>query len=389
MIYGGAGIVSGIIRRQCLSQVLVFGVAMTRKKVGIYSQNISCRLSSMAIPKNIHQNDDDDRHSDKDGTNDLISSNKHCPTCCCGQNSESQSNQPLPPPLPEPTYSVHKRVLPSHLIALSSSRGRQMLMETLSASQDWDSPYWSLSEHFQNQSDPAFCGITTLIMVLNSMSIDPQIRWKGGWRYFGSEDVLLTKCCISAERIRRVGITMDEYKQLAHCQGVRVIMKRPNCIDEFRNDLRIACLTSRGDSSATKLVCSFSRAALGQTGDGHFSPVGAYHAESDSALVMDVARFKYPPYWVSVDDLYRAMCPIDEATQKSRGWFLLSDPPRHRVSISNENYHHNIHELEHRRPAKLVPLVGQSDICPIGKIKVQFCKVASEANYGRDPRKES
>lgn len=169
-------------------------------------------------------------------------------------------------------------------------------------------------------------------------------------------------------------------------------MKRPNgpnTINEFRHDLRIACAAGQGNSSATKLVCSFSRAALGQTGDGHFSPIGAYHAESDSVLVMDVARFKYPPYWASLEDLYQAMQPIDEATQKSRGWFLLTDPPRHGVATSNGNDVHDIHKLERRRPAKLVPLVGQPDICPIGKIKVQFCKVASKAGSSGVTRTES
>jgi hypothetical protein len=29
------------------------------------------------------------------------------------------------------------------------------------------------------------------------------------------------------------------------------------------------------------------------TGDGHFSPIGAYHAENDLVLILDVARFKW------------------------------------------------------------------------------------------------
>jgi glutathione gamma-glutamylcysteinyltransferase len=43
---------------------------------------------------------------------------------------------------------------------------------------------------------------------------------------------------------------------------------------------------------------SYSRKVLGQTGDGHFSPVGGYHPGKDLALIMDTARFKYPPHWV-------------------------------------------------------------------------------------------
>ncbi len=33
--------------------------------------------------------------------------------------------------------------------------------------------YWSLSENFVSQSDPSFCGLGTLAMVLNALHIDP------------------------------------------------------------------------------------------------------------------------------------------------------------------------------------------------------------------------
>jgi hypothetical protein len=41
-------------------------------------------------------------------------------------------------------------------------------------------------------------------------------------------------------------------------------------------------------------------------------------------LVMDVARFKYPAYWVSLDLLWESMHPKDEFTNKSRGYVILS-----------------------------------------------------------------
>jgi len=37
---------------------------------------------------------------------------------------------------------------------------------------------------------------------------------------------------------------------------------------------------------------SYSRRTFGQTGDGHFSPIGGYHAGKDLVLILDVARFK-------------------------------------------------------------------------------------------------
>ena len=74
----------------------------------------------------------------------------------------------------------------------------------------------------------------------------------------------------------------------------------------------------------TQIVVSYSRSSLGQTGDGHFSPIGGYHKERQLLLILDVARFKYPPYWVSVDDLWQAMMCHDEETHRSRGYVLLN-----------------------------------------------------------------
>lgn len=39
--------------------------------------------------------------------------------------------------------------------------------------------YFKLGSHFQTQSEPAYCGLATLSMVLNSLEIDPGRKWKG------------------------------------------------------------------------------------------------------------------------------------------------------------------------------------------------------------------
>lgn len=56
-----------------------------------------------------------------------------------------------------------------------------------------------------------------------------------------------------------------------------------------------------------------------QTGTGHFSPIGGYHAGRDMVLILDVARFKYPPHWVPLTLLWEAMDTIDKATGQRRG----------------------------------------------------------------------
>lgn len=56
-----------------------------------------------------------------------------------------------------------------------------------------------------------------------------------------------------------------------------------------------------------------------QTGDGHFSPIGGYSALYDMVLILDTARFKYPPHWVPVELLYKAMARVDSVTGLPRG----------------------------------------------------------------------
>lgn len=41
-------------------------------------------------------------------------------------------------------------------------------------------------------------------------------------------------------------------------------------------------------------------------------------------LLLDVARFKYPPHWISLPLLYEAMKPHDVVTGKPRGYFLIA-----------------------------------------------------------------
>lgn len=41
-------------------------------------------------------------------------------------------------------------------------------------------------------------------------------------------------------------------------------------------------------------------------------------------LILDVARFKYPPHWVPIDIIFKAMLTIDKSSQKQRGYIILS-----------------------------------------------------------------
>eukprot|EP00980_Cylindrotheca_fusiformis_P005670 scaffold1184_cov132-Cylindrotheca_fusiformis.AAC.91 len=56
----------------------------------------------------------------------------------------------------------------------------------------------------------------------------------------------------------------------------------------------------------SRVMINYDRGGIGQgsMGHGHFSPIGAYNAELDAFLIMDVAKYKYPPVWVPTSNLF-------------------------------------------------------------------------------------
>ena len=117
---------------------------------------------------------------------------------------------------------------------------------------------------------------------------------------------------------------MDQFNLMAMANGADVTMRRPTDTVESLETFRRSLVEASELRANTFVVASFCRASLGQTGGGHFSPVGGFHAASDSVLVLDVARFKYPPYWVPVPELYNACAAPDPVTGRARGWFELT-----------------------------------------------------------------
>lgn len=210
--------------------------------------------------------------------------------------------------------TLYRRPLPDDNIAFSSSEGKTVFAEALAAG--GMNGYFPLAEQFHTQAEPAYCGLGSLVVALNALAIDPGRLWKGPWRWFHEE---LLDCCVPLVEVRARGLDLDEVACLARCNGAMATLARAESSDigHFREALL------RAASGEQVLVAAYDRAALGQTGSGHFSPIGGYHAARDLVLVLDVARFKYPPHWVRVDRLWSAMLPIDAATGKSRGWIEL------------------------------------------------------------------
>lgn len=132
-------------------------------------------------------------------------------------------------------------------------------------------------------------------------------------------------CCVPLAVSKTQGVTMEQFWCLAKCNGANIKQFRfdKSSEQEFRKHIEVATTTGK-----YHVVTSFSRQVLGQTGDGHFSPIGGYHKDLDLVLLMDVARFKYPSYWLPVSSLWQSMGAIDAATNKPRGYFTIGRAER-------------------------------------------------------------
>lgn len=210
--------------------------------------------------------------------------------------------------------SFHRRELPTNAIAFSSTEGRRLFSEALATG--GMNGYFPLAEQFHTQSEPAFCGLGSLVVALNALSIDPRRQWKGPWRWFSEE---MLDCCVPLTDVRDQGVHLDELACLARCNGAHVEVHRGDVstLEAWRTALSIAAC------GEAVVVASYDRAAMGQTGSGHFSPIGGYHTQRDLALILDVARFKYPPHWVPAEQLFNAMEGIDPVTGQARGWLII------------------------------------------------------------------
>ena len=211
--------------------------------------------------------------------------------------------------------SFYRRPLPDALIAFAGAEGRALFGEAL-AKGTMES-YFAQAEQFHTQQEPAFCGLATLVVALNALAIDPGRLWKGPWRWYSEE---LLDCCAPLDRVKNEGITFDQFACLARCNGatVEAVRAEGSTVDAFRDAVARASSTE-----GSVVAIGYTRRVLGQTGDGHFSTIAGFHRDRDLALVLDVARFKYPPHWAPISLLFEAMLPLDPTTARSRGWMTL------------------------------------------------------------------
>ena len=210
--------------------------------------------------------------------------------------------------------------LPPNLIASASPDGEALLVAA-----DAREAYFTLVSNYVTQQTQSFCGVASMVMVFNAMQLPaPEVAAYAPYRTFTQDNVLdaRTDAILPRDTILKQGITLDQMGTLVGVQPVNVTVRHASdaSVDSFRSEAS-SYLAQPGHF----VLVNYLRKTLGQQTGGHFSPLAAYDKETDRFLILDVARYKYPPVWVKADELFAAMNTKDsDNDDKSRGYVLIS-----------------------------------------------------------------
>jgi hypothetical protein len=206
-------------------------------------------------------------------------------------------------------------MLTRQVLSITSKKGQLRLRQC----KHWGA-FFRLAPHFQPQMDAFHCAIANAVICLNSFRspVEPfrQPSLLGPETHF-----IKTRKALVGKK--DPGLTLEQLAQLTKHFGLVTRTVHATALDMglplFRKQIKESV------RSGTKvIVANFTFEVVLGAGGGHFSPVGAYHPQSDSALVLDVANHRTLWYWAPVELLYKAMTPIDSSSSKPRGYLIIS-----------------------------------------------------------------
>jgi hypothetical protein len=206
--------------------------------------------------------------------------------------------------------------LPANLVALDGEEGHALLDAA-----EARASLVPLMMHFTTQRSPVYCGPATMAMLLNALGLPrPPVARTPGRRLFDQDNVLnpAVEAVITRRHVGRLGMSLQQFGGAlrAHGLDVEICHAEHTTLDGFR-EAAVATLGRTGRF----VVANYQRADIGQERCGHLSPLGAYHGGSDRFLVLDVARYRYPPIWVRADELFAAM--NTRPKDMTRGYVLV------------------------------------------------------------------
>lgn len=210
--------------------------------------------------------------------------------------------------------------LPDSLVDLRTEQGEKYLKES-----DDALAFGPLVSSYVTQKTQTYCGVASIVMVVNALQLQaPAVPEYDPYHTFTQDNFLdaKTEAILPRAVLAERGMTLDQIGALLATLSLKVdvVHASDTTLEAFR-DMARAHLSKPGQF----IIANYLRKAMGQEKGGHISPLAAYDKLTDRFLIMDVARYKYPPVWVTAKDLFTAMSTTDSDNQnRTRGFVLIS-----------------------------------------------------------------
>jgi len=215
--------------------------------------------------------------------------------------------------------------------------------------------FFHLANHYEGQTNKAFCGPTSATVVLNALradnekiekpedpslfpaevkgiplpkGMDPLFHRYTQNNFFEKGSAVKTKEEVFGKPKteggkRDGGIQLRQLAAMLSAHGLDVQLR---IADEKLTDAQIrAELVKNLQTENDYVIINYHRPTLGQRGGGHISPVAAYDAKSDSFLILDVNPNGQTWVWAQGDALLKSLRTKD--VEENRGYLLVKEGP--------------------------------------------------------------
>ncbi|MBS0629419.1 MAG: phytochelatin synthase family protein [Verrucomicrobia bacterium] len=200
----------------------------------------------------------------------------------------------------------------------------------------WDSPegisrfqnsnskenFWKLVRYYESQATPTYCSVASSVIALNALSVEaPKSKTFGNYRMFTQAEFFSDEVneIIQQSEVARRGMSLNELSSVLKSFPVQV--KSYEALDYSEDEIRQILISALRNPNQSVLAV-YQRKELNQVGGGHWSPVAAYDEGTDSLLILDVAKFKYPPVWIDASAFIHSM-QTTSINGYSRGLIIL------------------------------------------------------------------
>lgn len=196
------------------------------------------------------------------------------------------------------------------LIDRDSANGQILLREAMAAG----AASAGIAHSSVKQIHKKVCGVATTCVLLSSRGCI--FTEESLWEEMGIPTSVTDKTSVQAN-----GMTLDTFSRFVIAcglTGARKVFSKDSSPEAFRE------MASTALSSGGLVAVNYHMETLGQGSGlgGHLSPLAAYHAATDSFLVLDVWP-ETNACWASTDTLYKSMATFDSTSNSSRGWLVI------------------------------------------------------------------